>query len=83
MIASTASASETENTIFTIVWPTRHLMVKSEGDWRVSFAKCVTSASGAGRDRNRPATSLYQEESGELSPESEVDPDRETAGAAS
>jgi hypothetical protein len=48
MIASTASASETENTIFMIVWPTRHLMVRSEGDWRVSFAKCVTSASGAG-----------------------------------
>ena len=48
MIASTASASDIENTIFTIVWPTRHLMARSEGDWRVSFAKCATSASGAG-----------------------------------
>lgn len=68
MIAIAASASETANRIFANVWPTRCFILRREEDRRVSFAKFMTSMSGAGigiataEDHDRPAISRYQEE---------------------
>jgi hypothetical protein len=45
---SIASASGKENTIFATAWPTLRLIARSEKDWSIAFAKCVTSVSGAG-----------------------------------
>src|SRR5437868_2840432 len=46
-IGSTASASGTENTRSAIAWPTRRDMARSEKDWSIDFARCVTNASVA------------------------------------
>jgi len=49
---STANGSGTENTTFASIWPTCRLMAKSEKDWSIDFAKCITSVNGAGIAEN-------------------------------
>jgi hypothetical protein len=46
-IGLTASGLGTGNTTFASAWPTRRPLAKSEKDWNIGFAKCITSVSGA------------------------------------
>jgi hypothetical protein len=45
---SIASTLGTENTSFATGWPMRRPIAKSEKDWSIGFAKCITNESNAG-----------------------------------
>jgi hypothetical protein len=45
---SIASTLGTENTSFATGWPMRRPIAKSEKDWSIGFAKCITNESSAG-----------------------------------
>jgi hypothetical protein len=49
---SIASTLGTENTSFATGWPIRHPIAKSEHDWNIGFAKCITSGSSVGAVEN-------------------------------
>ena len=49
---SIASTLGTENTSFATGWPMRRPIAKSEKDWSIGFAKCITSESSAGTAEN-------------------------------
>jgi hypothetical protein len=49
---SIASTFGTENTSFATGWPMRRPIAKSEKDWSIGFAKCITSESSAGTVEN-------------------------------
>src|SRR3984893_18870549 len=53
---SIASGSGTENTTFASALPTRRRTAKSGKDWSIGFAKCITSASGAGGAKDHKRT---------------------------
>jgi hypothetical protein len=40
----------TKNASSTNVWLTPRLMVRSEKDWSIGFARCITNGNGAGSD---------------------------------
>ena len=49
---SIASTFGTENTSFATGWPIRRPIAKSEKDWSIGFAKCITSENDAGAVEN-------------------------------
>jgi hypothetical protein len=55
---SIASTLGTENTSFATGWPMRRPIAKSEKDWSIGFAKCITNESGAGAVENENGSYL-------------------------
>jgi hypothetical protein len=55
---SIASTLGTENTSFATGWPMRRPIAKSEKDWSIGFAKCITNESGAGAVENENGSDL-------------------------
>ena len=55
---SIASTFGTGNTSFATGWPMRHLIAKSEKDWSIGFAKCITNESSAGAVENKNRSDL-------------------------
>lgn len=49
---SIATTLGTENTSFATGWPMRRPIAKSEKDWSIGFAKCITNESSAGAVEN-------------------------------
>ena len=50
---SIASTFGKENTSYATGWPIRRSIAKSEQDWSIGFAKCITNESSAGAVENQ------------------------------